>query len=317
MTNLSIITPIYNCFEKIDNLIQCLNQQTDKNFEWIVIDDCSNDCDEFALQNKIALNPFINTKFIKNSTNSGAAFSRNKGIELSKSKYVVFVDSDDTVTPDFVESINAGTISDVDCLFFDYFRIRKNKKQRCKTLKCLANSSSIKKEDVLMSMTTNVCGKVFKKKVIIENNISFPDLRRYEDMCFNVLAVLNSNSFNYVDECLYNYIDNPTSVVNRFKEDSYKYALESIGIFKNTLLMFNSDIYELFIVREVLYTFLKEKAKTLSNKQLKKQSRDIFNTKASKISLFNYVSTHQKIILILHDMNLHCLIKFINRILGN
>lgn len=89
----SIITPTYNSEQFISKTIESVLVQSYTNWELILIDDCS--IDDTAL----IINEFVKKderiKFIQNSTNSGPAISRNKGIKLAKGKYIAFLDSDD------------------------------------------------------------------------------------------------------------------------------------------------------------------------------------------------------------------------------
>ena len=89
----SIITPLYNSAPYIERTIQSVQKQSFFEWELIVIDDCSSDngiqvVEEWARRDS-------RIKVLKNSVNSGAAISRNKGIEAAKGKYIAFLDSDD------------------------------------------------------------------------------------------------------------------------------------------------------------------------------------------------------------------------------
>lgn len=87
----SVIMPSYNTEDYIKYSIMSVINQTYKNWELIIIDDCSNDdtdkvvslfCDERVV-------------YYKNKSNKGAAYSRNKGLRLAKGKWIAFLDSDD------------------------------------------------------------------------------------------------------------------------------------------------------------------------------------------------------------------------------
>ena len=89
----SIITPNYNCGKYITETIKSVLDQSYRNWEMLIIDDCSTD------ESRVIIKKFIlkdsRIKLIKMKKNGGAALCRNKGIELSKGKYVAFLDSDD------------------------------------------------------------------------------------------------------------------------------------------------------------------------------------------------------------------------------
>ena len=89
ITVFSIIVPTYNRQKKLFELLDSLEKQTYKNFEVIVIDDCSD--------NIVFLSKSYNfsCRIIRNDVNLGVAMSRNKGVEMAKSKWVMFLDDDD------------------------------------------------------------------------------------------------------------------------------------------------------------------------------------------------------------------------------
>ncbi|MEY8370034.1 glycosyltransferase family 2 protein [Aerococcaceae bacterium 50-4] len=88
----SIVTPVYNAESFIADTIDSVVNQTYKNFELILVDDCSTDnskyvIDQYASDSRV--------KYEKLAKNAGAAVARNKGIELAQGRYIAFVDSDD------------------------------------------------------------------------------------------------------------------------------------------------------------------------------------------------------------------------------
>uniref|UniRef100_UPI001918BCDA glycosyltransferase family 2 protein n=1 Tax=Exiguobacterium chiriqhucha TaxID=1385984 RepID=UPI001918BCDA len=89
----SIIMPAYNCVEHIDETIKSVKNQTYKNWELIVVDDCSTD-NTVELLEDLAKNDSRIT-LTKSSENSGAAAARNKGIEIAQGEFIAFLDSDD------------------------------------------------------------------------------------------------------------------------------------------------------------------------------------------------------------------------------
>ncbi|HHL2037255.1 glycosyltransferase family 2 protein [Clostridium perfringens] len=89
----SIITPVYNAERFLKETIESVINQSYKNWELILVDDCSKDSSEKIIRSYIKLDNRI--KYIKLEKNSGAAISRNTAINNSKGKYIAFLDSDD------------------------------------------------------------------------------------------------------------------------------------------------------------------------------------------------------------------------------
>lgn len=88
----SIIIPLYNSEKYIEETIKSVLDQTYKNWEMLIIDDCSTD-NGAEIVKKYQDDKRI--KYFKLDINSGAAVCRNKGIELSNGEYIAFLDSDD------------------------------------------------------------------------------------------------------------------------------------------------------------------------------------------------------------------------------
>lgn len=89
----SIIMPAFNAEKFIDSAVNSVMNQTYKNWELLIIDDCSKD-DTYKIISKYASND-RRIIILENEVNSGAAISRNKGIDKATGKYIAFLDSDD------------------------------------------------------------------------------------------------------------------------------------------------------------------------------------------------------------------------------
>lgn len=98
---ISIITPVYNCEKLIEKTIECVLNQTYKNWEWLLVDDCSPD-DSAIIIKKYAKND-NRIKYFKLSENSGAAVARNKALAESNGRFVAYLDADDLWKNDKLE----------------------------------------------------------------------------------------------------------------------------------------------------------------------------------------------------------------------
>lgn len=103
---LTIFTPTYNRAKEIVRLYESLKLQTNKNFEWVVIDDGSSDNTEAIMQQFIG-EGLITINFSKQQ-NSGKMKAHNRGVEKAKGELFVCVDADDWLTKDAVEQIMAA-----------------------------------------------------------------------------------------------------------------------------------------------------------------------------------------------------------------
>lgn len=97
----SIITPNWNCAKFIGETIKSVQAQTYKNWEMIIVDDCSTDNSEKIVEPYMQEDKRI--RFLKNPKNSGAAVSRNYAMREAKGKWIAFLDSDDLWAPQKLE----------------------------------------------------------------------------------------------------------------------------------------------------------------------------------------------------------------------
>lgn len=97
----SIIMPTYNCGKFIAETMDSVINQSYKNWEMIIVDDCSTDNTKEVVEEYIKKDSRIKYHILEK--NSGAAVSRTKAMELAKGKYIAFLDSDDLWTKDKLE----------------------------------------------------------------------------------------------------------------------------------------------------------------------------------------------------------------------
>ncbi|PWX16163.1 hypothetical protein CYK66_10230 [Clostridium perfringens] len=100
----SIITPMYNSFNYMKRFFESFENQTMKNFEIIIIDDCSSDGSYQKLLEFIKTIK-LNIKVLKTSKNSGPGNARNMGIKAAKGEWITFVDNDDWVDKCLLEKV--------------------------------------------------------------------------------------------------------------------------------------------------------------------------------------------------------------------
>lgn len=94
----SIITPVYNAEKFLSETIKSVKGQTYKNWELLLVDDCSKDNSAKIIKEFNRSDDRI--KYIKLEKNSGASVSRNTGIKNAKGRFIAFVDSDDLWEPE-------------------------------------------------------------------------------------------------------------------------------------------------------------------------------------------------------------------------
>lgn len=97
----SIVVPVYQVERFIQETIEAVQKQTYKNWELLLVDDCSKDKSCALIEEKAAKDDRI--RLIRQETNQGAAVARNCGIRHAKGRYLCFLDSDDLWEHDKLE----------------------------------------------------------------------------------------------------------------------------------------------------------------------------------------------------------------------
>ena len=186
--NFSILIPAYNSANTILVALNSIKSQTHSEFEVLIIDDGSTD-DTSAICKGVCLKDKRFKYFYQ--TNKGASAARNYGIMLAKCEYILFLDSDDFYSSDYLSEFKLmiESQSEYENFWCDYSS--KLAQQNDKT--CFNNIKLIK-EDKSNIMNTPciqylnpLWNKAFKRDVIMSNNITMPeDLSLGEDLIFNL-----------------------------------------------------------------------------------------------------------------------------------
>ena len=113
--------PVYNCEKYVRDAILSVVNQTYKNWELIICDDCSTDS-SLKIISELAKND-QRIKVLKNENNSGTAVSRNKCLEIARGDYIGFLDSDDMYDPTFIEKQLIFSEKNGDFVFCSFRRL--------------------------------------------------------------------------------------------------------------------------------------------------------------------------------------------------
>ena len=216
MVRFSIITPQYNSFDLMDRYFESLSNQTIKDFEIIIVDDCSTDGSFQKLQEYVKKSP-LDIHLLKAEQNSGPGNARNIGLDHAKGQWVTFVDNDDWVVDDFLEKIeNVIEQEDVNCVIYDYYTWLNGKTGIARSMyinECGRKTVS----DCMIAARNHTVGKFYKLSEC--SGVRFPKIRRCEDVAYVTQAIAACGSAYYYNEPLYYYRQRPTSLSNNSKMD--------------------------------------------------------------------------------------------------
>lgn len=113
----SIITPVYNAAEYLPETIKMVQEQTYKDWELLLVDDCSQDNSCQVVEEILSKCPDSRIQLLRQEKNQGAAKARNRGLKEARGRYIAFLDADDIWLPkklekelDFMEKKGAGFV---------------------------------------------------------------------------------------------------------------------------------------------------------------------------------------------------------------
>lgn len=228
---ISIIIPLYNQEDYIIETLISLNDQVNKKFEIIIINDGSTD-NSLSMVNKF--NSEVSIKII-NQNNAGVSVARNKGLEVSSGEYVIFLDADDLLHPLTTQYIY-DIINDNKYDFIGYsykcFDIIEN--YDVDTIRYSEyDKDSFVKDYFMKNKIISMGGFCIKKEFVIDNKLFFSDDVSYsEDQKYIIEAILHSKKIAYISNVLHFYRKNIKSVMNRpvnIERVSTLLAMESLS----------------------------------------------------------------------------------------
>ncbi len=195
----SIITPVYNAERFLSDTIKSVQNQTYKNWEILLIDDCSKDNSAQIIKEFQKYDNRI--KYIKLKKNSGASVSRNEGIRNAKGRFIAFVDSDDIWKPEKLEiQIKYMLKENLGFTFTSYRYMKENGELTNK----IAKAPSKINYNGLLKNTIIGCSTVVIDREIVDY-FEMPLVRRGQDTA-TWLQILRKEKYAYgIEQDLVNY----------------------------------------------------------------------------------------------------------------
>ncbi|RKJ42460.1 glycosyltransferase family 2 protein, partial [bacterium 1XD42-8] len=252
MDKVSIVVPVFNGRQFLPYSLKSIYRQTYKNLELIIIDDGSSD-GSYSFLKQMEKHSVINMK-VYTQENQGIAYTRNQGIVYADGKYVLFMDQDDSIEPDYVETlVKEAEEWNADIVVSGY--IRRKRKGRKKRI------VSLKKEEWSKFMNIAPWGKIFRKDFIIKNQLYFLDVVKGEDCFFMIMAYSKTDKIQIIPYVGYHWIDQSISVTNTVytkisKESSILYLFQALikELSHNCLL--SKNILEFYFIKAIIYDLL-------------------------------------------------------------
>lgn len=321
---ISIICPVYNNEAYLSDCVNSVLSQSFSDWELLLIDDGSTDnspsvCDQFAKQDK-RIKAY-------HKSNQGQWLTREYGIEQSKGDYFIFLDSDDMLELDALETLDKNIKEyNTDVYLYDICKLNPDKSKTC--LQELYENKHLKSTNDIVDFCfvknncISLCVYCFKKDFYLscsEEPETDKSIRSQEDflMLFNI--VQQTSELIVIPKILYVYRTNNSSASSTLKvEDYYKNIFISSYIYKTIYEKYNNDLetYSKKIVNRLAWqpiSFIKRAYKDLSREEQKKMFLDIrhsfvYNSFTKK---YKFKSKKNNLFLFFFKLKLHCLNKIL------
>lgn len=239
---LSIIVPVFNVQEYLHRCVNSLlKDNQDLEYEIILVDDGSTDrsgdiCDEYD----------SSYEYIKSfhKSNGGLSDARNFGLTKSCGEYVIFIDSDDYVECGSVTKI-CDHIKEKECDIYccDYYSLCGKTRN---DIKYSPIDSIETGEDFLRyqlencSMVSSVVQNIYRRNLLIENNLFFKKGIYHEDEEWYPRVFLHANAVKYLNFIYYVYIIRENSIMQQ--KDFTKHIIDFISTMENLLNLYEGKI---------------------------------------------------------------------------
>lgn len=293
-TAISIIIPCYNIAAHLPKCVDALLAQTHTDFELLLMDDGSTDATLDVCKRYEAQDPRVKAY---THPNKGVSYTRNRGIERAKNDWIVFIDGDDYVKPDYIEVLANNCEQNVWTLC-GMINVRQGIEKENENYKQLLDhfpNRRIEKSDFIDLLKfysySSPCARIYSRSIIIQNKIVFPENVSYqEDLLFNIEYSKHIDAVKLVDYFGYYYIEHPTSSTGRYHVhfdhvDSLFSSLQDIMQSK-----YNDEI---FFKKFIFDTILKKISNDFHHDSRLSKKRKLQNIKTVIESLsFNYIKNY-------------------------
>lgn len=342
--SIAVVIPVYKVpFEYLDQCINSIIHQTYENIEVIIVDDGSpkkwaDKCDYYlSLDKRIR---------VIHQSNGGLSDARNKGLSVSKSKWITFVDGDDWIEEKFLEWFIERIQDEVELSDIYYFSGYRNypqkqiegvpyfedgrkfvsyqERENLQT-KCFTNHIAIG-GNIKGITVSSAWAKVYNTSFLKKHNLLFPIVPYDEDSLFFLDTIEKASSIEYVAKSVYHYRFTQGSIVNRYRPNAIKeqeiylgYIFEFINRYQKSDDFMNKAYMR---VMTSMLLLIKQKFYHPENKESiwKRhcECRDCFKMEPYKTALkrldFSLMRKNPRIKLILLKLHLYSLVEKSRRI---
>ena len=253
---ISVIIPVYNAQDGIKRCVDSLLNQSFKNFEIILLNDGSKDNSLNILKEYELKYSFVR---VIDKQNEGVAVTRNKGILLAEGDYTMFMDNDDFVDSDYIETFyQAIHEKKLDLVIGGYKRINQDNQ--------IIFSQDIQQSEWSKYIIMAPWAKIYRTEFLKTNNLEFFDYGIGEDIIFNLAAYKTTDKIGLLDYKGYNWYYNNQSVSNT-SQRGFSPKTDILVLFSKILELGNPSELEVYYLKRYYVWYLLFSGRTSSNQE--------------------------------------------------
>lgn len=226
----------------MEECLESVVNQTFKDIEIICILDGSTDQSETILNRYAERDERI---IILKQTNQGLSVARNRGLAIAAGEYIAFIDSDDWVSPRFIEKLyEAAETNHTEMACCNYYHFKGDIAHPNPPLtQGVFESPTVCRELIRDVHVKNYAwNKLIKRMIFDSYNISFPERLIFEDIAIMSQIAYRCKNIAIIDECLYFYRIRKTSISNATNPKRHKDIIIALGMIKEFLM--SENIYD-------------------------------------------------------------------------
>ena len=211
----SVIVPIYNVGEYLPRCVDSLVAQTYPELEILLVDDCSTD-NSLQVAQEYAQRYPGKCRLVQRPHNGGLSAARNSGIAAASGQWLTFVDSDDWVTPDYVQTLmETAAAESADVVLSGIYSYYSN--DNCHEVSPFGDLTTQSPRGEIVALSRSyACTRLFRKELFVDHGILFPeDIRRAEDMATIIPIMTRAKKIAIVRKPMYYYFQRPASISNQ------------------------------------------------------------------------------------------------------
>ena len=212
----SIIIPVYNVSKYLIRCLDSVKAQSFQDIECILVDDCGNDNSaQIAERYIIDYQGPIAFKLLHHEYNRGLSAARNTGIKAATGEYLYFLDSDDTIVTDAIETLLKLFIRYPDIAFAQGNILSENGDISSYGLKAHIPEYTNNHDDIyrimLSEITTVAWNRLIRRDFVLKHNLYFPEGYFTEDMYWGYFISKHANAIAFTHKGIYVYYINEGS----------------------------------------------------------------------------------------------------------